>query len=96
MTDMLRDKDVRENLQAEIQKTFGAKITGRISEDRYIDEIEQFLDKTRKGSLSHLAGLKFIGELAGYVKPVERVKRDAAESALEGDYEVMEPPRIGE
>lgn len=94
MQSLLADKDVRREITSSIEKTFSVQMAEKFSEKRYIDELDEFLSKTRKGSLSHLAGLKFIGELAGYIKPMNKVKNDSLEGVPVGQYEVMEPPTI--
>jgi len=67
-TKMLKDQTVRKMIMEEVS-LFKDKLNETISDDRILDELDQLLSKSRKGSMAHLGNLKFVMELKGLYQP---------------------------
>jgi len=55
---------------------FKDKLNETISDDRILDELDQLLSKSRKGSMAHRQNLELILQLTGYMdNPLSKKKQ---------------------
>jgi len=86
---LLKDKTVRD-IMLEEAKSFQSELNKVISDERILEELDQLLSKSRKGSMAHLGNLKFVMELKGLYQP-EQTKKKFIEDA---NYQEIIPPQL--
>ena len=85
----LKDETVRRMIMEEVN-IFKDRLDEVISNERILDELDQLLSKSRKGSMAHLGNLKFVMELKGLYQP-ETTKKKYIEDA---QYQEVIPPQL--
>lgn len=85
---MLKDKVVRRMIMEEVS-LFRDRLNEVIPDERIINELDELLSRSRKGSMAHLGNLKFVMELKGLYnpEPKKRIIEDA-------NYQEMPPPQL--
>jgi len=86
---MLNDKTVKLEFKNELE-SFMSKLKDNFTEDRLIDELEELLSKSRKGSMAHRQNLELILQLTGYMDNPNPKKKNVEEA----DYKEMVPPQL--
>ena len=86
---LMNDNIVKVELKNQLQ-SFTNKLKDNFTEERLIDELEQLLSKSRKGSMAHRQNLELILQLTGYMdNPLSKKKQ-----AEEVNYEEIIPPQL--
>ena len=87
--DLMKDEIVKIELKNQLQ-SFTNKLKDNFTEERLIDELEQLLSKSRKGSMAHRQNLELILQLTGYMDNHLSKKK----SIEEADYKEVPPPQL--
>jgi len=86
---LMNDKIVKVELQNQLQ-SFTNKLKDNFTEERLIDELEELLSKSRKGSMAHRQNLELILQLTGYMdNPLSKKKQ-----AEQAEYTEIIPPQL--
>jgi len=87
--ELMRDETVKLELKNQLDN-FTSKLKDRFTEDALIDELEQLLSKSRKGSMAHRQNLELILQLTGYMdNPLSKKKQ-----AEQAEYTEIIPPQL--
>lgn len=87
--ELMKDEVVRLELKNQLD-SFTSKLKDKFTEDDLINELDQLLSKSRKGSMAHRQNLELILQLTGYMdNPLSKKKQ--AENA---EYTEIIPPQL--
>jgi len=87
--DLMKDGIVKLELKNQLE-SFTSKLKDNFTEERLIDELEQLLSKSRKGSMAHRQNLELILQLTGYMdNPLSKKKQ-----AEQAEYTEIIPPQL--
>lgn len=87
--ELMNDKIVKVELKSQLD-SFTNKLKDKFTEDDLINELDQLLSKSRKGSMAHRQNLELILQLTGYMdNPLSKKKQ-----AEEANYQEIIPPQL--
>ena len=87
--ELMQDDVVKLELKNQIEG-FVSKLKDKFTEERLIDELEELLSKSRKGSMAHRQNLELILQLTGYMdNPLSKKK-----NIEEAEYKEIPPSQL--
>lgn len=91
MDRLMSDKIVQKEVIA-LMEPLAAKVNESFSDERLISELEQLLDRSRKGSDAHRENIKFIMSLVNKLPSHMYPDRKKNKEILDTPYEEVKPP----